>query len=113
VASAHYDTSDGDCGVTELMIILLCVAMAVGLAVPRAPLWTWTSPLSEWARRAGARPYCWEHPSSGWGEAQSVYGDARRGVTIVCQRAVQQHHWSREPRRIRNRRQPGLWPWLG
>src|SRR6266404_8891614 len=34
--------SDGDFGMMELMVILLCVALGLGLAVRRAPLWTWT-----------------------------------------------------------------------
>jgi len=32
----------GDCGMMELMVILLWVAMGLGLAARRAPLWTWT-----------------------------------------------------------------------
>ena len=46
----------------ELMVILLCVAMGLGLAVRRAPLWTWTLAIvgiifvtQIWALKGGIR----------------------------------------------------------
>jgi len=75
VSAAHYDTRDGDCGITELMIIRGDGA--------------WPRSATRTAMDLDLTVVGMSTPSRG---STNPYTATPGGVATVCQRAVQQHH---------------------